>query len=216
MATIDCCARYAATAAVPSQLRGIAGRVIAILQKALRDRRPAPKLVGSVPEQPFVLAGAAGRRKHLGARGTRRGLGRAIADGDDLLHGFAKALVGIGVDPRAVGVFGRSLARYRAADIPIDPKARQQRRYQDLPGPVIGRGDQETGVGEAVRHRLGLRPPAAGASEAGSTPNARRYCSCSALSTATAPNADWPNDCNVAVSGALAAAIANARENWPR
>src|ERR1700730_10085320 len=125
MATIDCCARYAATAAVPSPLRGIAGRLITILQKALRDRRPASKLVCPVPEQPFVLAGAAECCKHLSARCARRDLSRAIAGGDNLLYGFAKALVGVGVDPRPVGVFGCSLARYRAADIPIDPEAWQ-------------------------------------------------------------------------------------------
>src|SRR5947209_2313948 len=64
----------------------------------LLDRRPASKPVRPVPEQPFILAGAAERRQHLSARCACRGLGRAIADGDDLLHGFAKALVGIGVD----------------------------------------------------------------------------------------------------------------------
>src|SRR5258707_1960312 len=113
MATIDCCARYAPTAAVPSWLRGIAGGVIAILQRALRDRRPAAKLVRPVPEQPFVLAGAAERREHLSARCACRGLGRAIVDGDDLMHGFAKSLVGIGVDPCPARGFGRRLSTYR-------------------------------------------------------------------------------------------------------
>ena len=37
-----------------------------------------------------------------------------------------------------------------------------------------------------------------------------------ACSTAIAPRADCAKDCIVAVSGALAAEIASARENWPR
>src|SRR5205085_1584138 len=86
---------------------------------------PSAALVGAVPEQPFILAGADKGRQHLGAGCRGRGIGRPIGYRDDRPNRLAKALVGVGVDPRLIRVLRRCRAGDRAADIPIDPEAGQ-------------------------------------------------------------------------------------------
>ena len=88
----------------------------------------------------------------MAARVARRNSsGSPIADRDSCLYRFAKALVGISVDPCPVWVVGCSLLRDRAPDLPIDAETRQQRRDQNLPGLMIGRGEQVARIGHAVR-----------------------------------------------------------------
>ena len=48
--------------------------------------------------------------EHLAACRLGRGCGRPVAGRNDRAHSLAKALVGVGVDPRAIGVVGRGLA----------------------------------------------------------------------------------------------------------
>jgi hypothetical protein len=72
------------------------------------------------------------------------------------VDGLAKTLVGIGVDPCLVRVVRRRSPRNRAADIPIKPKAWQQRGYQHLPRVVVGGSNQKAGIRKTVRRRLGI------------------------------------------------------------
>ena len=175
------------------------------------SRRPATALVGAVPKQPLVLGGAGEGGEHRACdspQWRRRQPGRRWRRPSARLR---QSAVGIGVDPGAVGVFGRGPSGDVAADIPIDPEARQQRRDQALP-----RVRDRPWRTESWYRRDNRAPPRRSRLRRDRRRTHADSARAARCSTATAPSADWANACNVPVSGALAAAIASARENWPR
>src|SRR6185437_9359146 len=115
-----------------------------------RRLRPAPPLVGPIPEQPLEPRRTIERQQHPFPYRLRRPLSRAIRGRDDRLHGSAEACIGIGVDPGLVWIPRHGPPGNGVADIPVDPEAGQQRRDQHLPRLMIGGGEQEARVPQAV------------------------------------------------------------------
>ena len=180
--------------------------------RGLRLTWPAALLISAVPEQPLILRGADERRHHARLNRRRRRFGRPIGDADHGADRFAERLRPHRCRSRRDTDCRRTRAcAIRAADVPVDPEARQQRRDQHLPRIMVSGGQQETRVAEAIGRRLGIRKPrgidAELASDSVRAAPARRPPPPARMSRTRAA---------LRASGPLRPAIARTREYCPR